>query len=286
MSLLIKKLRWVFGWVAILVWVTPVCAEIQIPYLFAAKRLDKTSFIFGTIHLGVRASELPDFVKEAIESRPFFASEMGVEKGPTRYKTGFNVARNWSRLSKRTKDEILSIEYFNHDWESTILFVNSMPYEALGMAVATLACRSGPELSRGFKLLDHELTDLAVKRGRPISRLDRDELLIAQTQESLPKFDIEEMFSTKTVASIREDFKRVVLEYGTGDLQYAQNDESEVMKKRNESWIPSIESLHEQGGVAVVVGANHLGGKHGILTLLARAGFEIRQITDGSMLEE
>ncbi len=52
-----------------------------------------------------------------------------------------------------------------------------------------------------------------------------------------------------------------------------------VLDARNRNWIPKIEGYLRSGRICfVVVGAGHLGGPNGLLTLLKARGYRIEQI--------
>ena len=55
--------------------------------------------------------------------------------------------------------------------------------------------------------------------------------------------------------------------------------EESLMKKRNRSWIPVIETAAAKGPVLVAFGALHLSGDEGILNLLAAQGYKIERLS-------
>lgn len=55
--------------------------------------------------------------------------------------------------------------------------------------------------------------------------------------------------------------------------------EESLMKKRNRSWIPVIETAAAKGPVLVAFGALHLSGDAGVLNLLADQGYEIERLS-------
>jgi uncharacterized protein YbaP (TraB family) len=51
----------------------------------------------------------------------------------------------------------------------------------------------------------------------------------------------------------------------------------DILYKRNESWIPTLERIH--GDAFIAVGAMHLVGKRSVLDLLKQKGYTITRIT-------
>ncbi len=65
-----------------------------------------------------------------------------------------------------------------------------------------------------------------------------------------------------------------ILTYQNSDTVFIQN----LIIKRNKEWIPKLEKLFKTGPTFVAVGAGHLKGKYGILTLLQNKGYTIRPV--------
>ena len=55
--------------------------------------------------------------------------------------------------------------------------------------------------------------------------------------------------------------------------------DDKLVFSRNRDWIPKLEQLFQQSDVFVAVGADHLIGKTGVVSLLQARGFKITRIT-------
>lgn len=55
------------------------CTSIKRPFLYEIEKNHQTSFVLGTVHVGVEASELPDFVHDALRKSRIFLSEINDE---------------------------------------------------------------------------------------------------------------------------------------------------------------------------------------------------------------
>jgi len=76
--------------------------------------------------------------------------------------------------------------------------------------------------------------------------------------------------------------------YGSGDLNrlYAYMSKNEMMQafqavildNRNITWIPTLEDLFKEGSSFVAVGAGHLPGELGVISLLKQKGYTVEAI--------
>lgn len=54
--------------------------------------------------------------------------------------------------------------------------------------------------------------------------------------------------------------------------------QTQLLDKRNESWIPQLETLFKSGSTFVAVGAGHLAGEKGVLSLLKERGYKVEVV--------
>jgi uncharacterized protein YbaP (TraB family) len=251
-------------------------SAIQAPYLFRAEKNGRTSYLFGTIHLGVKAAELPPSVFDAIEKTPYFATEDG--KTSTAESPPRTNANTWATLSATDRERFLSLPLVNGNEELARKLVNAQDPRRLCIAWSMLSLFEMEELKKGITLLDVELTRFAEKQQKPVLALDRNDLV----ERHSAKFEAEcrsEVFGrNRTAADMRNEFWQAVVEYREGDLRTAQDDEDPILYERNRSWIAKIERNHERGGVFATFGADHLGGENGVIRLLEDRGFRVLRV--------
>lgn len=53
-----------------------------------------------------------------------------------------------------------------------------------------------------------------------------------------------------------------------------------LLQKRNRNWIPKMSEMMSSGSVFFAVGAGHLGGEEGVISLLRQAGYEVEAIKE------
>lgn len=67
-------------------------------------------------------------------------------------------------------------------------------------------------------------------------------------------------------------------EFTRKSLNYSKNGYTKLIVKRNESMALGLDSLMKKGSVFCAVGASHLGGKLGIISLLRTKGYTVRKV--------
>lgn len=86
----------------------------------------------------------------------------------------------------------------------------------------------------------------------------------------------------------KEKFATMVAKYKSQDieglLQIMAAEEmmvkykEELLDRRNQDWIPKIAQMAKEGPVFFAVGAGHLGGEQGVITLLREAGYKVEAV--------
>jgi uncharacterized protein YbaP (TraB family) len=86
----------------------------------------------------------------------------------------------------------------------------------------------------------------------------------------------------------KDQFQNMVNAYKNEDLQRLAKEMSEspelkgfeeyLLGNRNRNWIPVMESAMKEGSCLFAVGAGHLPGKDGVITLLRQAGYTVRPV--------
>jgi uncharacterized protein YbaP (TraB family) len=67
-------------------------------------------------------------------------------------------------------------------------------------------------------------------------------------------------------------------EFTRKSLKYSQNGYNKLIVNRNETMAKGLDSLMKKGSVFCAVGASHLGGKLGIISLLRTQGYTVRKV--------
>lgn len=142
-------------------------------------------------------------------------------------------------------------------------------------------------LGEKVKFYDIELLLIAKKHDVPAYSLEP----IEREAEALNSFSMDEqvkalLHSVNNFASQRDEFKKLMADYRTADLQEIfdytlhplENNArfiEEFYFKRNAEWLPKIEKMINDDTSFIALGISHLEGEKGILKLLEQKGYTL-----------
>jgi hypothetical protein len=257
------------------------------PFLWSAEKDGVTTYLFGTMHMGVDPEQrLPDLVWSRLEAAKTFAMETDpndVSKidfmrhdGKTLHEELGGV--RWHRLQKMIG-------------EQPALRVDQMkPYIA-----ATLVSSSGlPQTVP----MDGVMLRHATQGHKPIVFLEPIETQVTVIEKWLTTRTLGEMLDDvpdttartkrllgayvsgdeREIQRVTEDEHAVALKRGHTEAEY-RDEMTDLLFRRNASWIPLIDRMHADGGGFVAVGTLHLVGPGSVLDLLRQRGYKVTRIT-------
>ncbi len=87
----------------------------------------------------------------------------------------------------------------------------------------------------------------------------------------------------------KQHLKQLISDYKNQDVEAMLEDmeksktmdaefEQDLLAKRNQNWIPKIQQITKEKPTFFAVGAGHLGGKKGVISLLRDAGFTVKAV--------
>ena len=87
----------------------------------------------------------------------------------------------------------------------------------------------------------------------------------------------------------KQELKQLITDYKNQDVEAMLEDmeksktmdaefEEDLLATRNQNWIPKIQKIAKEKPTFFAVGAGHLGGKKGVITLLRESGFTVKAI--------
>lgn len=261
----------------------PLLAQQSLLYK-VEKKGHPTSYLFGTFHLLPQDKfHLPEEVTSVFNSAKQVVMELSMEPGfelklmqLAQMKDGVKL----EDLLSPNEIEILDSALASTGMPRTLLnnwrpfFITSLFYQSY--------------MPGG--IASHELTfaEMARERGLPIIGLETIERQIQVfdkiSYESQAR-DLMEMISD--FETNKAKFDRMVKVYLEGNAKeiYALSEEDLdnekeieiLLTQRNREWIPKLENLLEEASF-VAVGAGHLGGKEGVVSLLKKRGFKLTQV--------
>jgi hypothetical protein len=257
------------------------------PLLFSATKDGKTSYLFGTMHIGVDAAQrMPQLVWDKLHDEPAFAMETDLtdtsilgmghrDSGTLRDDLGEDY---WQKLSKLLEPRVLEgVNRLKPMMAATILSLRGLPSEGLPMD-ALLDGRAVSEkkqviylepASKQVNLLEKWMDVRALKM-----MIDTPDQGIETSKQMLAAYIAGD---ADKIEKLSDAQKPEQLKHGFTEKEYDQSME-DMLYARNASWIDGIEKAHASGGVFVAVGALHLIGKRSVLDLLGQKGFTIKRL--------
>lgn len=266
---------------------SPAAPLIEHPLLWAATRDGKTTYLLGTLHLGVNAdTQLPPWVKAKLDGARAFAMEtdlgdpalmrqlartdggsLQLDLGPEHWAKlealiGADLAKGLDRMKPFAAVSVLSTKFLPQ----------TLPMDSV---LHSRAKDAGKELVylepavRQLEIIEPFMTAADIK-----AFLDHIDFAREQT------LALHKAYVTGDADALRAqlDDRTMWLAAGRPPEQFAGYVDA-LLGNRNASWIPALEQLHAAGGGFVAVGAAHLVGPRSVLELLTARGFTITRVT-------
>ncbi len=264
---------------------SPAPQTLPRPLLWSITKDGKTSYAFGTMHVGIDPARLPKVVWEKLEASPAFAMEtnaadasiMGLGKrtsgslhedlGPDYYKKLEVLLEGRAPFVDKMKPVIAAV----------MLSMRGLPPTILGMDTA-LQAHAQTKNKQVIYLEPAAKQAALLDRWMDIKAL---KLMIDTADQSLAltKGMVEAYVAgdDAKLLALNDSQKPEALAHGYTEAEYDKQTE-EMLYERNASWIPAIEQMHAKGGGFVAVGALHLVGKKSVLDLLATKGYTVTRV--------
>ncbi len=243
-----------------------------------------TSYLFGTFHLlPLSDFEIADKVLTAFELTEQLILEVDLNDPLMQQKFMGHVTRS----DTSTLENTLSSEDFGK--------LNAMLNRESGMD-ANMLNRWHPAMVGTF-LINHFIEGDAASYDAALLELannkNRESLGLETVEEQLSVFekipyqdqikDLREMLNDEH--KVKKIFSEMIARYKSEDidglltlfLELANSKEKEelLLNNRNRKWIAKIDTFTESRSSFVAVGAGHLAGKNGLISLLRREGFVV-----------
>ncbi len=191
-------------------------SSITSPFLWQVDGGAKPSYLFGTIHAGVSAAELPPQVGDALAESSLFVMETSPSQA----------------------------------------MIRSTGARPMDLELAEHARRSGVQIG-SLETLRFQLDLMA--------QLGNSEEIAAMLSEQSSSNEL------RSLATAYRSGDQDVLRMATGPSEPALQEL--LLDSRNRRWVHKLSPILGQGGVFVAVGAGHMPGPQGLVSLLGQRGF-------------
>lgn len=249
--------------------------------------LKTPSYLFGTIHMICKEDYfMADVVKQKFNASTKIFLELDMDdpgmqmklmqlarlpQGET-LKTIFGADYNMvDSFFKRNSQFPLSIfNQFKPMMVMSMLYLTMMPCkatESYEQNFITMAKANGKDV-QGLETMEDQM---AVFDGIPDTLEVKNIVkLIKEFEQQKKQFaDMVQVYKEQNLTKLMQSIE------GSPDLM---NAEEELLTKRNNNWIPVMQKNTKEAASFFAVGAAHLAGKNGIITLLRKAGYTVTSL--------
>ncbi|MBS1616789.1 MAG: TraB/GumN family protein [Bacteroidetes bacterium] len=256
----------------------------------SGKGLPSDSYLFGTIHLVCPDDYLwTDAMKQTLAASEQVCFELdlndpGVLQSVSK---GLSLAGSDKKLEDYfSKQEWARLSRFMHDSVGMDLnLLQQMKPEALETILATRAV--GCSFPSSY---ESNIMEQAQQSGKEIRGLESAEEQL-EVMSSIPSDSLSEsiMQTADSFAQARAEYAQMLDAYKRQDLpalyehiQHSKDDAGMDMNlfldERNKKWIPEMAQMMQSKSTFFAVGAGHLWGENGVISLLRKAGYSVSPI--------
>lgn len=269
-------------------WTAPTAAADPLPrpLFWSAAKDGKVTYLLGTMHMGVDArARLPKVVWDRLDAAPALAVETDA--------TDPAVLGMGRRASGTLRDDLGPVYWKKLEQALEPNLVAAVDRMKPAIAVLMLSLRGLPPTPA----MDSILLAHAKSNNKQIIFLEPASLQVTLLEKWLDiralKIILDapdkQLATTKAMLAayisgdegkllaIAEGQKADQLAHGITEQEY-QDSMTDLLYRRNASWIAAIEKLHARGNGFVAVGALHLVGPKSVADLLIKRGFTVTRI--------
>lgn len=249
----------------------------------------KTSYLFGTIHVDdPRITKLHPKVKKAIARSRSMTLELVPDPQTLQASMTRMFFTNGQTLQKAVGDKL-------YKKATAAMAGHGMPPQMVDIMKpwAVMMTLSVPKKNSG-EFLDLKLYNIATRRGMKTHALETYEEQLS-VFDSMSLADQKKMLS-HTLADLHElpaQFEKLRRAWLARDLAQLEKVSSEqlpgddpagerlmnnLLDKRNQKMLQRMQARLNEGKAFIAVGALHLAGKQGLLTLLEQRGYKVKAI--------
>lgn len=281
---------------------TMMLASVWLPATALAQSVWKVSdgsshlYVAGTVHL-LRASDypLPDAYEQAYQEadRLFLETDLGamMEMGVQQ-----RMLRQLTYGDGRTLRTVLDADVYQELTE----YVESnsgMPMVMLdsfrpGLLMSTLSVMEFQRMGFTPEGVDAYFYARAMQDGKTVGELETVDEQIAMLAGMGEGYENDFIrYSLQDMENIADSIEQLVITWRRGDEQQLESEfvtslkeqspplYDSLLAQRNHAWMESIDAMFSEPGVEyVLVGAAHMAGDDGLLTLLRQRGYQVSQL--------
>lgn len=250
--------------------------------------LEQPSYLYGTVHITCDATLSPKIIKALDETSQLYleldmddpSMQLNMMKGMT-MKDGVTIKsliseEDYTMLNTFVKEKVgMSLDMMNNMKPflvGSMFYLNMLdcPMKSFEEELMKVT-KSQEEEIYGLETVEEQL---AVFDAIPYKIQVKDLLRSAKDDLSYDK----KYFTKLLEVYAKEDLNGLMEMMNDESYESMANYEDELVNKRNQNWIPKIESIAKEEPTFFGVGAGHLGGEQGVILLLRAQGYTVTPV--------
>jgi hypothetical protein len=263
--------------------------EKSLLYKISGNGLSQPSYLYGTIHIICK----DDFVMNEVTKQKFSeAKQVYLELDMDDPKMMPEMMKSMYMTDGSTLKTLMSgadyqkvSQFFKDSLKTNIEMLDKMkPFVLSSMTIPKLlACPS--------QSYEETFVKMAKKENKEILGLET----VQEQFGALDKMGMKKQADLMLVKMIenwndgKQELKQLIKDYKNQDVEAMYEDmakskmmdaqfEEDLLATRNKNWISKIQKITKEKPTFFAVGAGHLGGKKGVITLLRNEGFMVKAI--------
>ncbi len=247
--------------------------------------LSHPSYVYGTYHMMCSKDyQIKEKVNQALNATEQFVMEVNYSDPNlmTEMQNSMMKAKKIGELfSSEEQTELKKhLPQYGYDYE----FASQLSPIVLNSMLTMKYFDCGPE---SLKMMDTDLMSKAIAASKPVSGLETVDqqlqmlsVLVSNKDilKSLSKFNENKAFTQKFVQTYNSENLLVLNSMMRDKDQMSEEQAYQLLDKRNIDWLTKMPNLMKEKSTFFAVGAGHLAGENGVLTLLKNKGYKITPI--------
>jgi uncharacterized protein len=268
-------------------------AKVRAPFFWEVSKGGKTSWLLGTVHVGVSSGALPIAIRSHLADARAVAMEVDMEA----------TRKEWAELAEETSGEENEEPPLDRQLTPEAWYV--LCYDLKPISPALLR-RMSPSAAHAFYIemrttfltaepdcMDCDIYQDSLRAKKQMIYLEKlsdmlDVILDARWEKDrMTAAQLDKFLTGDPLKRVKEEIAsqfELTLSYKSGNitsLEKAMMVEKgfydTFIKRRNTAWLPKLEKEFSEGGVFVAVGAGHMVGPNGLLKLLKERGYQLKR---------
>lgn len=278
-----------FAVIASLCLTIPAFAQQTLLYRISGNGLSQPSYLYGTVHLICeRDFKMPAGLEKAVKTTQSLYLEVDMDDPNLILAMAPLLQSNepgYSLSDAFTPADFKKLNRFMSDslGMDLVNFKKMKPMVLLSVILPKmLECKTSVSY-------EQKLMELAKGAGKPVEGLEEiaDQIAVFDNMpDSLEARMI--MDYINDIPKQKAIFSRLIANYKKGDVAALhqmlgespefKGYEDVLVYNRNRNWIPVMDKAMRQNGALFAVGAMHLGGEKGVISLLKKKGFKVEPV--------